>query len=181
MYETHVTVESNYDEFIEICTLNKLKPVVITDDTGSLMSEQKMTSKFHNCDYETAYSEMNNIANLFKKVIRKKLEKIISKNTIIDFDFKYKEFHSKFEVIDHDFFKDIVLKNGGHVSVNKIKGNNFRFFSTRDEIKHNKILNLLIPYFKYLGTIRECVVYDDNESIDSNWRCQDCPLKKYII
>jgi hypothetical protein len=65
------------------------------------MLEQKMTSKFHNCDYETAYLEMNNIANLFKKVIRKKLEKIISKNTIIDFDFKYKEFHSKFEVTNH--------------------------------------------------------------------------------
>lgn len=181
MYESHVTVDCDDEFFIEICKFNKIKPVIIEKDTGSYLLKQKMTAKFHNTSYEIAIQEMNEIASLFPIVIRKKLEKIISKNSVLDFDFKYKEFHSKFEVEDEDLFDYIVLNNNGHTSFNSIKGLNFKFFSTRDEIEHEKILKILKEKFKYLGTIREVVVYDDNESLDSNWNCLDCPLKKYIV
>lgn len=184
MYESHVTMDvENEQEFLKICNDNKLKPVIISKDTGSNLKTQYMTAKFHKCDYNEAYHQMMNIANLFKNVIRRKLEKIVNKNTIINFDFKYKEFHSKFEVDENgeDKFLTIIKTHLGHSSVNLMKGEKFKFFTTRDEQLHDQILIILKKDFKYLGTIREVVVYDDNESIDSNYNCKDCPLKKYVV
>lgn len=182
MYESHITVSED-ENFIDICNFKKLKYVIIGDDTSSHMKNQRMTAVFHKTnDYEKAFCQMNEIASNFKNVIRRKLEKIVSKQTVIDFEYKYKEFHSKFEINSEEEseFLDIILSGGGQTSKNISKGSNFRFFTTRDEFLHDKILAKLKLSFNYLGTIREVVVYDDNPSIDSGYMCQDCLLKKYI-
>lgn len=184
MYESHITTECEKDEFINICNNNKLKSVIIANDTGSHLKNQQMTASFHKVKtYQEAYDQMISISKLFSDVIRMKLEKIVGKNTVIDFKYKYKEFHSKFKINKSQEieFLDIIKKGFGNTSINLIKGDNFRFCTTRNEDLHNKTLPLLMDKFEYLGTIREVVVYDDNEFIDSNYICKDCPLKKYAI
>jgi len=182
MFESHITVENEIG-FVEKCKLNNIKSVLIANDSGSNYINQSMTASFHKTnDFEFAFQQMKKISSLFKNVIRNKLEKIVSKKTKINFDYKYKEFHSKFIIKDfqHDEFLHIILSNGGHTSTNLSKGSNFRFFTTRDEKLHDFILKKLKSKFEYLGTIREVVVYDDNPNIDSNYICKECPLKKYV-
>ena len=179
MYESHITVRMKRAEFLEICHDLGLKAVVIEDDTGSSAEQQMMTAIFHRCDDpKVALREMQDIAKKFYKVIRRKLEKIASKNDPVP-DCEYQEFHSKFYVPDHrlEKFKEMVLSNGGHTATNTMRAG-YRFVTTRDYEQHQKLVSeLKWNNFEFFGTMREFVIYDDNPMLDDKWVCIACPLK----
>ena len=139
-----------------------------------------MTAKFHKTDsYDTAFNEMISLSLNFKNVIRKKLE-VIGKSKI---DCKYEEFHSKFEVpqTQSQQFLDLVLNLGSHTAKNIAKKTEHRFVSSRNFLIHQNTISILKKKFKFLGTIHEYVVFDDNPNIDDRWVCLDCPLKRVLL
>jgi hypothetical protein len=186
LYESHITVDGmSPEEFSCLCIANKLKPVFIVNDTGS-NQDQMMTAKFHRVQSrEAAISQMDDIASLFSVVVRRKLELVIGRQSP-PIDYLYLEFHSKYLIHQHDTdcFLDIILSAGAHTSTNAFKLSAekdlfYRFMTTRDPVKHAMVLREL-KQFKLVNTIAECVVYDDNPNLDSNWSCFDCPLKRKI-
>lgn len=185
MFESHITITGFADSsFQSLCRNIGVKPVIITDDTGSSL-RQLMTAKFHKTNnFEEAKNEMFQIASYFSKhVIRHKLEKIVGKHSQIP-PHKYLEFHSKYEIPYNQIseFTDIVIKSGGHTSQNilKINPNNqktFRFATARNIGVYQKMTQNLHKYQR-INSIMECVVYDDNPYIDKNWHgCDSCQLK----
>lgn len=182
MFESHITVNDSIDNFLEVCKTNGIKPVVIHSDSGSSAPQQIMTAHFHKTEcLEIALNEMNHIADSFGKVIRRKLEQIIGKSTE-PLPFKYEELHSKFLVeSDLDEFLNIVEQFDSHSSVNSLKGSKYRFVTSRNANSHENLLSSLKGKWKYSGTIREVVVFDDNESLDNKWKCVDCPIKRKEI
>jgi len=183
MYESHITVADVTDEkFKTVCKEYGLKPVIIEKDTGSEL-RQVMTAKFHRTKVlEQALNEMNEIATKFDNIIRKKLEFIVGKNSTLP-AYKYLEFHSKYKVPQEmeSIFTKTVLDNGGHVAKNVARPGNFMFATSRDKAVHTAIQKNLAE-FELINTISECVVYDDNESIDSKWySCFECPIKRSLL
>lgn len=189
MFESHVTIEKvNKEYFIDICHKIGVKPVIIKDDTGSHITTQMMTAKFHKTDdLVTAISEMFSISECFDGVIRRKLEFIIPNSDEIPKEIKkrikYFEYHLKYSVPKNsvDFFRNMVKECGGHSSRNIAKDtrNDYVFATAREiEVKHELIRKLGYAGFDLGWVIREAVIYDDNEDMDSNWRCYECPLKR---
>lgn len=182
MYESHVTVDSiSREDFLEVCRANKYKPVIIDYDTGSGVS-QMMTAKFHKTKVmEKALEEMHEISSRFASIVRLKLEKIIGRNTAMPDSHLYMEYHSKYNVGYDKFhtFWQTVMESGLHMSQNSVKDPNFYFVTARTKEKHIEITKKLKD-FLLIGTISECVVYDTNPSLDSNWECIECPIKKWI-
>ena len=126
---------------------------------------------------------MHKIADVFSgNVIRRKLEKIIGKYSAIP-KHEYLEFHSKYEiVIDQiELFRDIVERNNGHTARNILKDsdnpNSVFYFATTRTHENFKILTKALNRFKRLNSLMECVVYDDNPNVDSNWGCLECGFK----
>lgn len=184
VYESHITViDIHPNIFRSRCQQLGVKSLLIEKDTGSNNLPQLMTAKFHNVkSYDKAFSEMMEIASNFKH-IRLKLEQIVSKNEKVEC--QYQEFHSKFELNkgDQEEFLKIVADNGAHSSVNTLQKHSglFYFVTTRNEKHHERLIKSL-HHYKILSTIRECVVYDNNPSIDSGWyECKGCGFKTYPI
>lgn len=178
MFESHVTVaDLDRDQFISVCRMIGVKPVLIEADSGSNFLPQMMTAKFHKTDLATAKSEMEAIASHFSKVVRQKLEYLGKE----DLPFLYREFHAKFEVpvLDLKEFTDTVRKLGGHSSQNRLKSQGesgvYCFATTREEQALQTLIQNLEKY-TLVNVIREQVVYDSNPEIDIGWNC-DCPLK----
>lgn len=173
MYESHITVNNFTDEEFKLhCKELGVKPVIIEDDTGS-NTRQTMTARFHRTGLPEALFEMNEIANYFgDNVIRRKLEKIISKNSEIP-PHLYLEFHLKFETSDEKF-ASMVEAVGGHSSRNIAKNRKYQFATVRTLEGYERLKRL---NYHLVGTIRECVVYDDNPGIDSGWCGCECGLK----
>ena len=51
--------------------------------------------------------------------------------------------------------------------------------TTRDPDLHNKISEVLGKSYKIVNTIRECVVYDSNPSLDKHIKCFECQIKNF--
>lgn len=193
-YESHVTVEGmNPQRFQRICKEIGVKPVMIEQDTGSGV-DQMMTAKFHpGVDLNCAMSAMNEITRHFLPyVCRRKLEVIVGKRTHVK-NYLYLEFHSKFLLRRgslHDFVR-IVRDLGGHTSRNSLKheaGSDkiYHFVTTRDLSLMEKIVKRLSAgpeRYAYMGIIRECVVFDDNPTIDRHWAhdCGACRIKEFDL
>lgn len=185
MYESHVTVEGLTDEtFLGICTELGVKPVIIESDTGSNV-RQMMTAKFHKTNnlLEAKHSMYQIGARFGKGVIRHKLEEIIGRRSELP-DHEYLEFHLKYEIhLDEiEEFVDMVLWSGGHTAKNTLKQTSnpktvYHFATARDLDAYNRLLVNLRDY-RRLNGIMECVVFDDNPQIDSNWYgCDGCAFK----
>ncbi len=183
MFESHITVEDiDINEFQQICKEIKVKPILIEMDSGSNFKPQMMTRKFHRTNSsKVAEEEMNCIASNFRFVTRRKLEFIIKDKAV---PCLYYEFHAKFEIPKNRLyhFVAMVAELDGHTSRNSLKieaspDSVYHFVTTRNEIQMQKLIKELKHQFKHLGTIRECVVFDDNPSMDVNWQCADCFLK----
>lgn len=183
MFESHITISDCTEaEFLLICAKIGSKPVLIKDDTGSRVN-QLMTANFHRTKYaERAIEQMHLIASNFTSIVRQKLEYIQAKNELPP-PCIYVEIHSKYLVHEDRLgtFLDAVKSCGGQSSRNAFKpaGSGFqhRFATTRSDESHSRLLTLLSD-FKRVSTIRECVIYDDNQSLDANWACMECPIKR---
>lgn len=187
IFESHVTVDCSEDEFKKICERLGVRPLIIEMDTGSDYKTQMMTRKFHKGSEQDAKREMDFIASQFSSVVRRKLEMIIGKETTIP-DHLYQEFHAKFEVpLDKVYhFLLQVSELGGHSSRNSLKldagsGLVYHFATARDLDHMRRIVFELKHQYNLVSTIRECVVFDDNQGMDSNWSCSECLIKNVNI
>lgn len=183
MFESHITV-SDIDSpahFFETCQRLRVKPVIIENDTGSSEPRQVMTAKFHKTNsVEDAMQEVSVLAHGLRPfgVIRRKLEYI----GIID-PHLYLEFHSKYAVSNErlDEFVADVASLGGHTAtnINKPAPQGAYVFATfrSPDLFDRAVGPLTIRWGRAINTIKECVVFDDNPSIDSLWHCMECPLK----
>lgn len=187
MYESHITVQGiDYEDFAAICSRLGLKPIHIQMDTAAGI-DQMMSSRFHKTTKDQALTELHGFADAFPGVIRRKLEMVIGKNTPIPPDFLYREFHSKFLMREEALstFLDFAVKSGVHTSRNASKpapgpGMVYHFASTREEAPMTQFLRSLPEEYKFVNSIAECVIFDDNPSMDTNWNCFECPLKQRI-
>lgn len=181
IYESHITVNMPRNEFLAICRDNSLKPIHITEDTGS-SHEQFMTARFHRCeDDDIAILNANLIAEKFKKrVTRTKVELILGKSDEIPKKHLYLEFHAKFLLFsgEEQKFRDVAAEAGLHTARNALKSSWYRFATSRSEAAIRQGIDKLVAAkFRLMSLIRECVVYDSNPSVDDLWVC-DCPLKE---
>lgn len=186
MFESHVTVTGiKAPEFVRTCKELQVKPVLIEMDTGSGIS-QMMTARFHKGNFEQTKAEVDAIAARFKTV-RRKIEVILGPKQPFP-KHLYLEFHSKYLVprAQLDKFISLVEDNEGHTSRNSFKmepslGNFYHFVTTRDEAKMRH-LHTILRDFRLINTIRECVVFDDNPSVDKHWNeCGDCGIKQVTL
>lgn len=187
MFESHITVTGiGRDKFRALCKKLRTTAICISDDTGSHLSRQLMTRRFHNTDdYQLAIDETFQLACKFDNVIRRKVEYILGRATVIppNLPIKYYEYHLKYEVPSDrlSYFKDVVESLGCHTAKNVFKQsvvrytNPTRFVTCRSEDRMKKVI-LALTEFKACGRMQEIVVFDDNDTIDSKWVC-DCPLK----
>ncbi len=183
MFESHITVSHIDDEhFKRACSKLGVKPVIIENDTGS-HQRQLMTAKFHHTtDQLAALAEMYELADqlaLVSYVKRRKLELILGKR----YEFPlpkhlYLEFHLKYEVDPEclEEFREAVKALGGHTATNVAKDSKYQFASTRTQLGYFKLLKGLSAY-KRVSVIRECVVFDDNQTLDSGWCGCECGIK----
>lgn len=180
IYESHVTIDNiSRREFLDICNQTKVKPVIIEDDSASSLPVQMMTSKFHKADKSQAMEEMFEISNCFPYVVRRKLERILPFGRTKSEDCLYEEYHSKFLVESESKFIVAVYELDGVVSKN-IMHPGYMFVTSRDLKSHQDIIGQLRKLYKYVGTINEHVVFDDNPNVD-NHACFECPLKVYDV
>ncbi len=172
LFEYHITVTGLSDvEFAAQCEFASVRPVFIERDSGSSLPRQMMTKKFHRGTYESALSEMLEKCKAFSgNILRRKLELILGKAKPPR-SYKYLEFHAKFAKTDSLDFRRIAEECLCKTSDGTISS----FVTARDEGSILRAISRLSA-FQYSGMIRECVLFDDNESIDDKWRCE-CPIK----
>lgn len=188
MFESHITVNMNRNKFKSICKRLNITPICIKDDTGSKLSTQLMTRKFHyhNC-VPDVIQEVLDLSSEFTDVVRRKIEVILGKSNNINeigVPILYYEYHLKYNIPSQhiDEFKKLVDQCGCHTAknifkqgVHKHNTRQIRFVTARSESAMNLARDTLSKY-PQMGTMMEAVIYDDNPTIDSEWVC-DCPLK----
>jgi hypothetical protein len=189
IYESHITISGLPEiSFREKCISLGVKPIHIVNDTGSNGLPKLMTGFFHKDKTESqAFREMWVASIKFgdKYVIRRKLELILGRNQKPPKHHQYLEFHLKY-IVPHynvsNFLNEVQLL-GGHTSRNYYKptdshGNYFVFVTARSEELSWKLQQNLSNKYALANLIRECVIYDDNPSIDTVWNCMECPIKR---
>jgi len=77
---------------------------------------------------------------------------------------------------DVEEFRKTVIGLGGHTATNVAKDDRYQFATVRNGNAYAELIYGMKNY-KRVSVIRECVVFDDNQTLDSGWCGCDCGIK----